>query len=115
MRWRRPSVEDSAPSQHMQSEAESHEIEVDQLNDEDKRRIDYDLHDLTCKYEEVVRRIRGSYMVDQLINATYLPYSVSVMNIPFPSHFKVSHIDVYDGSAKSMEYLENLKVHKTLR
>lgn len=54
-------------------------------------------------------------MVDQLINETYLPYSARVMNIPFPSHFKVSHIDMYDGSAEPMEYLENLKVHTTLR
>lgn len=34
-----------------------HLVEVRQLEDEDKRRIYYKLRNLTCKYNEVVKRI----------------------------------------------------------
>lgn len=72
------------------------------------------LHELRDKYAKMIRWIGTMSTVDQLLTSTDLPYNIEVMAVPLPLRFKVSQIDVYDGSRHPLEQLETFEAHMTL-
>lgn len=72
-------------------------------SEEERRQMHHELQGLMDKYEDMVKRMRGSSLVDQLLTSTDLPYSMEVMAALLPLKFKVSQMEMYDGSKDPLE------------
>lgn len=79
------------------------------VNDEEKKNMQHELHDLMGKYKEMVKKVGTSSSVDQMLTGTNLPYSMEVMAMPLPPKFRVPHIDLYNGSKDPLEHLDTFK------
>lgn len=55
-----------------------------------------------------------SLLVDELLTSTGLPYSTEVMVVLLPPKFKVSFMEMYDGTRDPLKYLETFRAHNTL-
>ncbi|XP_042962533.1 uncharacterized protein LOC122296802 [Carya illinoinensis] len=60
------------------------------------------------------KKMGRSSSVKCQLNQTDLPYSEKIIAMPLLPKFKVSQIDMYDGSKDPVDHLENFKVHITL-
>lgn len=56
---------------------------------------------LMNKYKMMAKKVGALYSVDQMLTSMNLPYSTKVMVMPLPPKFKVSQINLYDGSMDS--------------
>lgn len=73
-----------------------------------------DLSHLMEKYEGMARKISTSSSIDNLLNNTDFPNNNEIMMVPLLPTFRVSHLELYDGSRDPVEHLETFKVHMTL-
>lgn len=78
---------------------------------EKKKRMQQELQD---KYQEKARRVGTSSPVDEMLVSTGLPYSVIVMAMPLLPKFKISQIDLQDGSKDPLKHLDTFMAHMTL-
>lgn len=76
-----------------------------------KREMRDELKELDGKYNEIGRRIGRLSSVECMLKKTDLPYSKRIMVIPLLPKFKVSSVDMYDGSKNPIDHLENFKAH----
>lgn len=106
--------EATIPSQSEQSEGEAQSAGGTNGEELEKKKLHDELRSLVDKYEEIAKKMEGSSSVEQLLNHADLPYTAEVMVVPFPPKFKVSQIEMYDGSRDPIDHLENFKVHMIL-
>lgn len=104
--------EDTKPSHNKQGESRG--VGGMDVDNEEKKKMQYELRDLMGKYEEMAKRVGASSLVDQMLTGTNLPYSRELMAMPPPPKFKVSQIDLYDGSKDPFEHLDTFKAYITL-
>lgn len=95
------------------NEAESHGGGKPTFDEEEKRKMHDNLHNLMVKYEKMAKRIRSSSSIDDLLNTTNLPCSADIMIAPLSLKFKVPQIEPYDGYGDPIEQLETFKAHMT--
>lgn len=104
--------EEAEPSQNEHAKPRSTE-ETD-ADKEERRKMHQELHSLMKKYEEMAKKMGASLSVDQLLTSTDLPYNAEVMAAPLPPKFKVTQMEMYDGSKDPLEHLETFKAYMTL-
>ncbi|XP_040996195.1 uncharacterized protein LOC121242392 [Juglans microcarpa x Juglans regia] len=110
-----PSGEDATRNQvdRVDMEANSAGVGKGHQEDEETKRLHHDVCSLMDKYEEMAKKIGTSSSVHQLLSNTNLSFSAEIMAMPLPPKFKISLVDLYDGSKDPVEYLETFKTHMT--
>lgn len=115
LKWRNVmSTEDVLPSQVDRVEAESQSKDKALNNENEKKKMHYDLWSLTDKYKELPWKIGAYSSVNQLLTNTNLPCNMEIMVVPLLPKFKVPLVEMYDGSKDSVEHLETFITHTTL-
>lgn len=68
-----------------------------------------ELKELAEKYIEIEKRMKGPSLVQNLLNQIDQPCTKRVMTISLSQKFKVSRMEMYDGSKDLIDHLDNFK------